>query len=83
MAKKSVKSHELSALRIPGFNAEASLYTAGKRYRGAHLSTLAIDSGKVLPQLFCAEDPETGGTWCCGYDGFSMSCRAVGPHYRM
>ncbi len=27
MAKYIVKTHELSALRITGFNAEASLYT--------------------------------------------------------
>lgn len=35
MAKKSVKTHEMSALRMPGFNAEASLYTSPVTYHTA------------------------------------------------
>jgi hypothetical protein len=33
MAKKSVKTHDLGVLRIPGFNAEASLYDKRANYR--------------------------------------------------
>ena len=33
MAKKSVKTRELSALRMPGFNAEGSLYDRSASYR--------------------------------------------------
>jgi hypothetical protein len=35
MAKKSVKTNELSALRMPGFNAEASLYDSHATYRSS------------------------------------------------
>jgi hypothetical protein len=65
MAKKSVKTHELSALRIPGFNAEASLYTSPTTYRAGKSSGGTI--GAVQP----AFDPG----WCT-----SEFCRLAIAH---
>jgi hypothetical protein len=49
MAKKSVKTHEARALRMPGFNAEASLYDVSGQYSMA--GTLPISTeGRVVPQ---------------------------------
>jgi hypothetical protein len=54
MAKKSVKTHELSALRMPGFKAEMSLYTSPTTYRSA--GSLGGSIGAVQPAY--------GSDWC-------------------
>jgi len=41
----------MSNMHIPGFTAEASLYTTEERYRQAYFSTSVTDSGIVLPQF--------------------------------
>ncbi len=50
MAKKTAKSHELSAPQIPGFNAVASLYVSSAVYRarGGSAGTL----GAMQPAYF-------------------------------
>jgi hypothetical protein len=69
MAKKSLKTHELSALRMPGFNAEASLYASPATYRSSGGLSRAI--GAVQPAIgsiqncfkICGGDP--GCEQCC------------------
>jgi len=48
MAKKSVETYELSALRMPGFNAEASLAKINQHY--ALIPGSAGVAGAVIPQ---------------------------------
>jgi hypothetical protein len=50
MAKKSRKTHEVSALRMPGFNAEASLYGSPAVYYSSVGSGGSI--GTVQPAWF-------------------------------
>ncbi len=47
MAKKNVKNRELSARRMPGFDAEASLYISPTAYRSSGSSGATI--GAVQP----------------------------------
>jgi hypothetical protein len=49
MAKKTVKAHEPSALRLPGFNAVASLYSSHTTYRSSGGPGESI--GAVQPAL--------------------------------
>jgi len=60
MAKKSVKNVEVGASRMPGFNAEASLYTSNGGYRLS--GSLAGATHYVQPAVcwYCDEDG-------CGY----------------
>jgi hypothetical protein len=53
----------MNTIHMPGFNAEASLYTTKERYRGAYFSASVADSDKVLPQ-FCTTN-DAGVTTCC------------------
>lgn len=62
MAKKSVSRRALSAIRMPGFTAEASLYVADGYSWRAYSPSLVADGGNVLPQ-FCFTSE--GGTTCC------------------
>jgi hypothetical protein len=66
MAKKSVKTHDLSALRIPGFNAEASLYDKGASYR--MLRTDIQTRSGVGPAFF-----RCWGDVCCDEWGYCIS----------
>jgi len=76
MPRKKVNKHEASALRIPGFTAEASLYAANERYRRATTATTSfVGSRRVLPQ-FCFTN--AGGTTCCNcYYGWCYCRRLV------
>lgn len=75
MARKSAKGRALSAMGMPGFTAEASLYIAGEYYRTAYSSTSGADNRKVLPQ-FCFTNE--GGTTCCDcYYGWCYCRRLV------
>jgi len=75
MPRKKVKKHEASALRMPGFTAEASLYAADERYRSAYSIASFVDSGRVLPQ-FCFTNE--GGTTCCDcYYGWCYCRRLI------
>jgi len=61
----------MSTTHMPGFTAEASLYTTAERYRLPYFSTSVAASGKVLPQICFSNE---GGTTCCncwgdGYGG--------------
>ncbi len=79
MAKKSVKTHEVSALRMPGFNAEASLYGSPVVYHssvGSGGSIGAVNRGvtPVVPSLFigphapdCPFPGRVIGHWCVCY----------------
>jgi len=49
MAKRSVKTQEPGVLRMPGFNAEASLYTSPATYRAVGGSGVPI--GAVQPNV--------------------------------
>ena len=65
MAKKSVKTHELSA---PGFNAEASLYGSPVVYHssvglGGSIGAMNRDATPVVPSLFVA--PRELCQWPC------------------
>lgn len=51
MAKQSVKPREFSALRIPGFNAEASLHTSRATYSSGGGSRVTL--GAVQPANVC------------------------------
>ncbi len=51
MAKKSVKTHDKDTARVPGFNAEASLFTSVATYRSSGGLGGAI--GAVQPALIC------------------------------
>jgi hypothetical protein len=75
MSKKAAKTHEVSALRTPGFNAEASLYIPTAMYRSGGGSIGNV--GAVQP----AAGLLNPGTWVggSGGDGY-CSCRAIcGP----
>jgi hypothetical protein len=75
MAKKSTKTRVMSATGMPGFTAEASLYTADERYRRAYFFASVGDSGKVLPQICFTNE---GGTTCCDcYYGWCYCRRLV------
>jgi hypothetical protein len=50
MAKKIAKTHEVSALRVPGFSAEASLYTSLAIYRSSGGAGGPL--GAVQPSIF-------------------------------
>lgn len=79
MAKKSVKTRELHARRMPGFSAEASLYASDQRYHVGYFSGMA--GGEVQPQIFCHYNPEAGGAVCCSCDPYSgCVCGPVGKH---
>jgi len=51
MAKNSIKTHEVNALRMPGFNAEASLYGSPVVYHSSVGSGRTI--GTVQPANVC------------------------------
>jgi hypothetical protein len=68
----------MNAMNIPGFTAEASLYTSEERYRMARLSPLVAESGIVLPQ-FCFTDDD-GRRICCESFGDFFSCSSGNPH---
>jgi len=69
MAKKSVKTRELSAVRIPGFNAEASFYTSSETYRSSGGSGGTI--GAVQPAYL---NPRV--CWYCTPDGcYQVPCK--------
>ena len=69
MAKKSVKAHEVSALGMPGFNAEASLYSSPVTYRSSGGSGGTI--GAVRPAYL---NPRT--CWYCTLDGcYAVPCK--------
>jgi hypothetical protein len=54
MAKMSVKTSKLSALRMPGFNAGASLYDPRRRYRMGAGPNAGAPGDEILPQgFFC------------------------------
>jgi hypothetical protein len=68
----------MNTINIPGFTAEASLYTAGERYRMAHFSLSVGEGGIVRPQ-FCFTDDD-GRTICCESFGDFFSCSRGNPH---
>jgi hypothetical protein len=75
MAKKSVKTHELSALRMPGFTAEASLAKTTQHY--ALAPPAAADAGRVIPQgLFV--NPLSGHLFFCYDEGGFSGCVDLG-----
>jgi hypothetical protein len=63
MARKSVKTPELSVLRMPRFNAKASLYNVSGRYSMAWTLPASTES-RVLPQFALC-----GHLYCCDLDG--------------
>jgi hypothetical protein len=75
MAKKSRKAHEVSALRMPGFNAEASIYTSPATYRSSGGS--AGSFGAVQPAFgriqncfkICGGDPDCEQCCVCTRSG--------------
>jgi hypothetical protein len=69
MAKKSVKTHKLSAFRMPGFTAEAALYDNRPNYR--MLRTDTQPEGAVELAFFGCS-----GNVCCDEWG---NCSPKGP----
>lgn len=62
-------------MRVPGFTAEASLYTTGEHYHTSQTGTGA--AAQIVPQLKCpcppgllakashlCQNPAAGGSWC-------------------
>ena len=75
MAKKSVKTHELSALRTPGFTAEASLAKTAQHYGLGPAGTAG--AGRVIPQgLFV--NPGNGHLIYCYDEGGFSGCVDLG-----
>lgn len=84
MAKKGAKTRSSGALRIPGFNAEASLYITDREYRGADYSASRINGGIVQPQIICGRDSDSGAVICCNCDPYSgCTCGPVGRRTQM
>jgi hypothetical protein len=56
MAKRSLKTHEVSVLRMPGFSAERSLYRSDFHYGStgvsAHASGVVPQYGNPVPGCF-------------------------------
>ncbi len=73
MAKKSVKTHQLSAMRTPGFNAEASLYTSPATYRSSGGSAGTI--GTVQPAVY---KPHVPRCWCFTNRNGNLVCICEG-----
>jgi hypothetical protein len=76
MAKKSVKSHELSASRMPGFHADASLYVSRETYRssgGAGGDYAAVQAAIIFPR-WCGPCNANGLQTCCVNFGLSRYC---------
>ena len=63
MAKKGVKINEVIALRMPGFSAEASLYTSQATYRAVGGS--GVTSSPVQPAVCWYCDDEGCGFKPC------------------
>lgn len=71
-------------VRMPGFTAEASLYSAKDVYRAENYFASLTESGKALPQG-CYLIPY-GDQWiqnCCYYDPVTgiHGCHAFKPHF--
>jgi hypothetical protein len=66
MAKTSVKTREQSALRMPGFNGEASLYTSPARYSsGVSGGTIgAVQPAFECDSEFCRLTMYHGNLYC-------------------
>jgi len=64
----------MSTMQIPGFTAEASLYTTEGRSRRAYFSPSVAASGKVLPQFCFTNGRETS---CCYCYGGSCHCKTL------
>ena len=66
-------------MTLPGFTAEASLYSTKDPYRAANYFASILEGGKVLPQG-CRRTPY--GILCCVYDPLTGSdCALFGGHY--
>ena len=75
MAKRSVKTHELSARRMPGFTAEASLYTSPTNFRQIVAQGGFGSSALVAPQLSQFHCLPNG--LCCYFDCPPPTCFTV------
>ncbi len=79
----------MSAMHMPGFTADASLYSTKEIYPAGNYFASVTENGKVLPQgcyLIPYTDPWGGQQWiqnCCYYDGVTgiHQCHAYKPHY--
>ncbi len=65
----------MNAMKMPGFNAEASMYRTSNVYHAAHATLTATASAMVIPQqcrlvcrVVCPPAPECcpSGRRCCG-----------------
>jgi hypothetical protein len=66
-------------MTMPGFTAEASLFSTKKPYEAANHFASVAESAKVLPQG-CRSTPY--GILCCVYDPLTGSdCALFGAHY--
>lgn len=67
--------------RIPGFTAEASLYTTTERYQMAASNTIRTDNQAIIPQAWRCFRFGQCNFWCCLYDysGQLIYCN----HYRI
>jgi hypothetical protein len=72
MAKKSVKTQELSAVRMPGFNAWASLYTSPKTYRA--VGGLGVAIGAVQPAYYLRQ---TTCFYCVDGECYTVPCKQL------
>ena len=76
MAKHSAKTRAMSAMQMPGFNAEASLYTSHATYRssgGAGGDFGAVRAAIVFPRS-CGPCNTNGMQICCVNFGLSHYC---------
>lgn len=79
MAKKSVKTHKLSALRMPGFSAEASLYNPRRCYRMGAGPNASAAGDAILPQgFFCIGAGNSTKCYLC--DDQNGGCYQVTGH---
>jgi hypothetical protein len=65
-------------MTMPGFTAEASLYTRKERYR-AFFPTSIADGEKILPQ-YCYHPVPHSSLICCWEDGFFWCSVPTPPH---
>jgi hypothetical protein len=72
MAKKSVTTQELSCVRMPGFNALASLYTSPKTYRAVGGVDVAI--GAVQPAYYWRQST---CFYCVDGECYTVPCKKL------
>lgn len=63
MVKRAAKIHEVSAVRMPGFNAEASLYISPETYRSSGGRGAMIGAVQLASPTCLCTDPNC--TWTC------------------